>query len=511
MSDFNTSLSKLRSLVGALTQSHALLIAVSVLLFLVNLLGRFPGEPGPDEIDQYHQAVAYRFDDWHPPIMAWLWSYLRLLADGFGPMFTFQIVLYWFGFGIIAFALARAGRYFTSWGVLCVGVFPLFLMQNINLDKDVGMAATFLAAFGVVFWFRIKDAKISLLAGAIITVLLLYGTLVRTNAVFAAVPLLAYFLYRRSFAAPWRLLVVSVFIALLMIPASTAFNRKVLKAMATTQMAQLQLYDLVGTAYYSHDLSIFGPDDSLTDAEVQRCYSPILQDALIPWGGKWGNGKCSFFWDRLVTPHRLQGHNEFEPPYAYKTPIDGDALARLWLTAIAEHPIAYLQHRLAHFNSALFFWVPSHHADPRVTSALVYGKEINHSAPSTIKKMLDVLRYNVFTTPAFWLVVGACLFLMLSSVESPRDPWQREAALAVTTSALLYTIAYFIIGVATDPRYTLWSLIAVFVAVVVSFSNLTARFRSPGRLEWACVGMLILTIVLITIARLVGGDALYSA
>jgi hypothetical protein len=123
--------------------------------------------------------------------------------------------------------------------------------------------------------------------------------------------------------------------------------------------------------------------------------------------------------------------------------------------------------------------------------------------------MLDVLRYNVFTTPAFWLVVGGWLFIMLSSVRSPRDVWQREAALALTISALLYTSAYFIIGIATDSRYTLWSLMATFVAVVISLPDLTARFRSPGRLEWACAGMLILTVVLITIARLVAGDALY--
>ena len=498
-----TSASKLRSLLGSLIQSQPLLIAVSVLFFLVNLLGRFPGETGPDP-EQYHQAVANRFDDWHPPIMARLWSYFRLLADGFGTMFTFHIVLYWFGFGIIALALARAGRFLTSWGVLCVSVFPLFLMLNINIGNDVGMAVTFLAAFGVIFWFRIKDAKIPILADGIVAALLFYGTLVRTNGVFAVVPLLAYFLYPRSFARPWRLVVASVPIALLMIPASTAFNRNVLKAMATNQIGQLQVFDLTGIAYYSRDLSIFGPDNAFTDTEVQRCYSPILHDMLAPWGGK-----CSFFWDRLVTPHRLEGHNEFEPCYAYKTPIDDDALAKLWLTAIGEHPIAYLEHRLAHFNSELFFWVPGHHGDLRVIDALVQGKEISASAPSTTRKMLDVLRYNVFTTPALWLVVGAWLFILLSSVRSPRDAWQREAALALTISALLYTSAYFIIGIATNSRYTLWSLMATFVAVVISLPDLTARFRSPGRLEWACAGMLILTIVLITIARQVAGDALY--
>lgn len=492
--------SKFRSVLSSSIQSQSLLIAVTFLFFLVNLLGRYPGEIGPDVKDQYQQVVANRFHDFHPPIMAWLWSYFRLLADGYGPMFTFHIVLYWFGFGIISLAVAGAGRFLTAWGVLCVGVFPFFLMQNININKDVGMAVTFLAAFGAILWFRVRDEKIPFLGGLIVIALLFYGALVRSNAVFAVVPLLAYFFYRRSFQHPWRLLVASVPIALLMIPASTAFNRHILKAIPTSQIAQLQVFDLAGIAYYSRDLSIFGPDNSFTDAEVQRCYSPIMHDTLALWG------KCRFFWDRLVTPHRLEGY-EFAPSYA--PPINDAPLAKLWLTAIAEHPIAYLQHRRAHFNSELSFWVPSHHSDPRVIQALLDGTEIDASAPSTTKKILDVLRNNGFTTPAFWLVAGAWLFIILSSVTSPRDVWQHQAALALTTSAVLYTSAYFIIGIASDPRYALWSQIATFLAVVISLSELTPRFRSPGRLEWACAAMLILTLVLIAIARLVGGDALY--
>jgi hypothetical protein len=376
---------------------------------------------------------------------------------------------------------------------------------NINVDKDVGLVVTFLAAFGVIFWFRIKDERIPLLAGPSVIGLLFYGTLVRTNAVFAVVPLLAYFLYRRAFAIPLRLLIVSIPIALLLVPASTAFNRNVIGAKATNQISQLQVYDLAGIAYYSHDLSIFGTNNSFTDAEVQWCYSPVTHEVLYPaWGGK-----CSFFWDRLVTPYRLKGDNEFEPDQAYKTPIDDRALATLWLTAIGKHPIAYLRHRLAHFNSELFFWVPSHHADPLVTHALVHGGATHAVTKTPIKKMLDILRNNVLTTPALWLVVGVWLLVMWFNIKNSRDSWQRQAALALTCSALLYTGAYFVIGIASDPRYTFWSLMATFVALVISLTELIPRFRLPGRLELACVGTLLMTIALIAIARVVCGDALY--
>jgi hypothetical protein len=122
---------------------------------------------------------------------------------------------------------------------------------------------------------------------------------------------------------------------------------------------------------------------------------------------------------------------------------------------------------------------------------------------------MDILRNNVFTTPAFWLVVDFWLIVIWSNIKNHRDSWPREAALALTCSALLYTGAYFIIGTATDPRYTLWSLIATFVAGVISVAVLIPRFKSPGRLELMCASTILATIVLIAIARAVCGDALY--
>ena len=503
---FNISDVKLKSAPGSLLQSQILLITLLLLFFLVNLLGRFPGEPNSDSIDQYRQAVTNQFDDFHPPIMAWVWSYLRLLGDGFGPMYTFHIVLYWIGFGIIALALMRSGRILTAYGILCVSVFPLFLMQNINVHKDVGLAVAFLTGFAIIFWFRSKDERIPFLAGVVVIGLFFYGTLVRTNAVFAIIPLLAYFLYPRAFATPARLLIISVPIALLLVPACTAFNRSVLRAKATDQISQLQVYDLAGIAYYSHDLSIFGPDNFFTDAEMQWCYSPVISDVLL---SAWRDSKCRFFGNRLVTPYRLKGHNEFEPDQAYKTPIDDRVLATLWLTAIVKHPIAYLQHRLAHFNSELFFWVPAHHADPPVIAAQVRGGELHSNGQTPVKRMMDILRNNVFTAPAFWLVVDIWLVIIWSNIKSHRVSWQRQAALALACSALLYTGAYFIIGIATDPRYTFWSLIATFVAAVISLAVLIPRFKSPGRLELACAGTILATIALIAVARAVSGDALY--
>src|SRR4029077_2623712 len=122
----------------------------------------------------------------------WLWSIFRLLADGDGPMFCFQVVGYWLGFGVGAIGLVRSGRMRAAWAILGVALFPSLLTLNIVLLKDVGMAVTFLTAFAALFWYRTRDREAPLAVLAIALVLMLYGTLARANGVFAVVPLVVY-------------------------------------------------------------------------------------------------------------------------------------------------------------------------------------------------------------------------------------------------------------------------------------------------------------------------------
>src|SRR5215831_4366334 len=164
-------------------------IAVTAALMAgANLIIWFPGESGPDSQSQYAQVVAGHLDDWHPPIMAWLWSVFRLLADGDAPMFCFQVVFYWLGFGLIAITLARGGRTLAAWAMLGVALLPPLLRLNVVLLKDIGMAVTFLSAFAALFWYRTQNREPPVAVAAISLVLLFYGALVRVNAVFAVVP-----------------------------------------------------------------------------------------------------------------------------------------------------------------------------------------------------------------------------------------------------------------------------------------------------------------------------------
>ncbi|HSV22571.1 MAG TPA: hypothetical protein VLJ17_06025 [Xanthobacteraceae bacterium] len=452
--------------VRAITRRPTSIAIVAALLFAANLVGGFPGVANDDSNSQYAQAVDQHFNDWHPPIMAWLWSIFRLLADGSSPMFCFHIACYWLGFGLIAVALGRTGRPMAAWGILGVGLFPPFLMMNINILKDVGLAVTFLSAFAVLFWYRIQDLKVPFAVIAISIVLLFYGTLVRSNAVFGVAPLLAYLINPQWLNRPWRLLVFSTPVAMLMVPISGLFNHNVLNATPLGVIRALEIFDMTGIAFYSGDVSVFGSGSSFTKQDIDRCYTPIQWDTLSPWG------ECRFFWNRLAVSQDLQGVEKLDPMAVMGARPNPD-LPHRWIAAIIAHPLAYTRHRLAHFSSEIGFRTKPNQGD--AVFGVVAGGEVRDSlgdVPATPVLRELVYLYDILKTPAFWLVIGACLLALLASGKSPRLPAGLEAALALVLSGLLYTCAYLIVGVATDFRYQFWSMIATFTALVISFSGL---------------------------------------
>lgn len=71
-----------------------MLALLVVALFAVNALMHYPGTMNNDSITQYSQAIRGRYSDWHPPIMAWLWSWLRLANNGPGPLLLLHLALY---------------------------------------------------------------------------------------------------------------------------------------------------------------------------------------------------------------------------------------------------------------------------------------------------------------------------------------------------------------------------------------------------------------------------------
>src|SRR5690242_857009 len=65
--------------------------------FALTILTFYPGFMSVDSLAQFEQGLAFHFDDWHPPIMAFAWSLLDAFRPGPEPMLLMQAGLYWGG------------------------------------------------------------------------------------------------------------------------------------------------------------------------------------------------------------------------------------------------------------------------------------------------------------------------------------------------------------------------------------------------------------------------------
>ncbi|NPC57289.1 glycosyltransferase family protein [Caenimonas soli] len=459
-----------RGVASAWAGVHASFLALLVgALFAANVVLHFPGTMTNDSINQYAEAISGRYTDWHPPVMAWLWSLLRLVGDGPAPFLLLHLALYWAGFGLIADGTRRAGYPRMALLIALAGAFPPFLYLNANVVKDVGMVSFWLAAIGLLFWFRAQDRRIPVLVGVAVAALVLYGTLVRSNAIFALGPLLMYALAPARWLRSTRLMAGAVVIAVLAVPAAQQANRLLFNPQTRDPVHSLFLFDLMGIAAHEGDPSLVEPRATLSAADLKACYTPYWWDSLSPWG------RCASRVHRPDTDHATVG----------------EGLAAQWAKTIVAHPVAYAVHRLKHFNSAVLFAVPPKHI--RLTPEYRTGDPAFPPMEIVTERDLkfDLLRKNPFIWPVTWMVWGAVLLAFLA-----RRPATHPVLLArvLVVSALGYSLAYLVVGVATDMRYHYWTLIAMLVATLLAMPQLVQGLRErsvPLLAGLAAVGLVV--------------------
>lgn len=448
-----------------------------VALFTVNGFMHYPGTMNNDSLSQYGQAVSGRYSDWHPPVMAWLWSWLRLIADGPGPLLLLHLALYWLGFGLLADGLRRAGHLGLALIMALAGAFPPFLYINAIVTKDVGLVASWLVAIGLLFWFRVQQRRIPVVCALVIAALLAYGTLVRSNAVFAIGPLLLYAIGPFSWLRSTRLIAAAVVVAVLAVPVTMQANRWLFNPSPMHPEQSLFLFDLMGIAVHKAQPGLLEPSVSLSASELQACYTPYWWDSLSSWG------PCS------ANVHRTEGELVTAP----------EGLTQQWAHTILQHPVAYVVHRLKHFNSSLLFVVPLKHI--RLTPEFRTDNPA-HAPPEVITEQdirLDLLRKNPLIWPVTWVAWGIGVLAFISR-QNPVPTVQLAKVLIV--SALGYSCAYLLIGVATDMRYHYWSLVAIFSASVLVLPMLMQGLRSRSALLLGAIGLTTVVISIGVAARL---------
>ena len=436
----------------------------ALLLAATMVAAGWPGLAEYDSVEQFRQALTGQYDDWHPPIMARLWSLFHILGGGAGPMMVLQIALYWLGLGLIAGALARTDRSGAAALVLVVGALPSFAVWQWAVLKDIQMVAAMLAAVGMVGWWRLRGERVPWAAVAMVIALLGYATLVRANAVFATVPLAVMLLPRRGW--PTRLLLVLAG-TVAVVALTPLIDADVFGAAPSGVRTTEPLFDLAAIAVRTGDADATGIDPAgIAALRRGRCVKTYFWDTL-------GDSPCADAIENLAS----------RPAAAMYLQLAQAAL---------RHPAAYAEHRLAHFNMTQR-WL--------VGRGLMDGWPPSRSQPDTqglgdpgsvASWWIDATR-PLADTPLGWPIVWvtlatAALIEALCRAASPL----RDVALALLISSLALEASFVPISIAADLRYHLWPMIAAALGAAL----LIAEAR-PAR-HILVAGALALSLVIAT-------------
>jgi hypothetical protein len=315
--------------------------------------------------------------------------------------------------------------------------------------KDCQMAGALICAFGIVMHYRLEQRRIPLIASALAALLVGYATLVRANAIFAAAPLVTLLLPRpTSVIARGATALVAIATVLL---ASPFLDHRLLGAEPSGVAKSQALFDLAAIA-----IATPRSPSPFTAAERRE----IARRHCVK----------SYFWDPLGEPsacgpltQRLQNQSE-RALYA--------DLAR----AIVEHPLAYAEHRLRHWNSTERWLVP-----PNLQEAAppdeAEDNDLGLITPaSSLMPAWQSLAAVEAGTPLGWPIVWTLIALLVAPAA-----WRRRGeaagglALALVASVLTLESSFLLISVASDFRYHLWSVAASALALILLSDNLRLR------------------------------------
>jgi hypothetical protein len=455
-----------------MTRSSAMAAALAWVGGLALCLSFWPGIMVWDSGRQYAQALSGQFDDWHPPLMEWIWRLFIPLAPGPAPMLMLQLGLYGAALGFLAYRAWRHGHGTQAVWLATTGLFPPTLLLMATIVKDSLMAAILLAAFAALVHFRDTGNRPARIIGAGLIVI---ASCLRFNAFLAGLPLLLLAMPAHWTAHRGRAVLAIAGAAALLLLAMPVANR-LLHAERSGVELSLVIFDLGGITAHGGG-NAFPPMAIRNPVAVNDdCYLAERWDSYS-W---WVDPVCPMDFATVRVAFAKQHIN----PELF------------WIKAILTHPWAYATHRLAHWNIASQFLVRNT-TERWITSTSDPNEWGFHVAPNPANRFVSTAVSTVNATPFGW----PCWWLALSFglvVLGYRLPDSRQL-LALAGSALLYSLGYSLLSVAAELRYYCWPLMATLIAVVLFLGRWreTALTLRPGRMHQALAAAPLLLVTLL--------------
>jgi hypothetical protein len=303
---------------GEPPQARRLTASVAILLvigFVLTLRIFYPGIITFDSKYLHEYAMKGTMGDWQSPVMVRLWTLIDPIAPGAGSMFLLIAATYWLGFGLLSLTLASRGRMAALLLPLLAMTPPALALAGV-IWRDVLFATCWLLAASLAFaaaggrpWFRVTRQVLAL-------ALVVFGVLLRPNAVLAAPILAAYTIWLSRMSLRKA--------AILYIPAALVFFGAVqlvyygmLGAKREHPLQTFMIFDLGGISHFAKANQFPVEWSEAENAMLlDKCYQPTM------WDIYWRLEPCDFVMRKVEREKGLFGTS---------------AISRAWLATILQH------------------------------------------------------------------------------------------------------------------------------------------------------------------------------
>jgi hypothetical protein len=423
-----------------LTASGAIFLVIG---FVLTLLVFYPGIMTFDSMYLHEYAIKGTMGDWQSPVMVRLWALIDPIAPGAGSMFLLIATTYWLGFGLLSLTLASRGRVVALLLPLLAITPPALALAGV-IWRDVLFATCWLLAASLAFAAAGRRPSIRVTGQILALALVVFGVLLRPNALLAA-PILAAYTIWLSRMTLRRTAILYVPAVLVFFGAVQLVYYGMLHAKREHPLQTVMIFDLGGISHFAK-ANQFPVEWNETENAMllDKCYQPTM------WDIYWRLEPCDFVMRTLEREKGLFG-----------TP----AISRAWLAAILHHPIAYLQHRSA------FTWNFLAGDNLTMWTAAIEnpGKDVftESAAFGAFRAAHDALKPTPFMRAGFWLLT--CI--VLCGIGRKRATPEAAFVFAACGSAAVYVLTFYAVGVASDFRYGYWAVLAAMAGSVVLLAS----------------------------------------
>lgn len=413
----------------------------------------WPGFMTWDSVNQLQQARSGQYGNWHPPIMARLWSVLDAIVPGPGLMLVVQTGL--FAVGLYAVLRRYAAALPAAGLAAAVFLFPPVFAPLSAIWKDSLMAGVLLCA---VAWL-VSAAPLARTAAWLALVVV---AALRHNAPILILPITVMLV---PYGAGWPIWRRRALGAALGVAVSLA------GLLASRAMARVDEYPFANMIAIADVAGVIAIAEPMTDAEVRELVggtqlvgAPGFQARLRALGADDGDFTTVSAGDGRVFEH-------------VASDAQASAIVAAWWRAVTQRPGTYLAHR-AHLLANVLGWTrarPLPYVTPLGENAYlldIVGERRSYSRfQLAVARGLGKISRSILFWPTLYVVLAIGLLVLLW-----RDPLVR----GLLIGALGYELALlFVSPGGQEYRYSHWMVTCVVIACVVRLLGVARARREP--------------------------------